>query len=141
MSRQESIAIIGIGCRFPGRVRGPEAFWKLLCDGVDAISEVPADRWNSETFYDQRPGQKGRSISRWMGSVEGIDKFDAGFFGVSPRESECMEPQKRLLLQAAWEALDDGGEVLDTRRGSAAGVFVGISTSDYALLQSTPDNQ
>jgi acyl transferase domain-containing protein/thioesterase domain-containing protein/acyl carrier protein len=141
MSCNEPIAIIGIGCRFPGGARGPEAFWKLLCNGVDAISEVPADRWNADTFYDPRPGQKSKSISRWLGVVDSIDRFDAGFFGVSPREAECMDPQQRMLLQAAWEAVDDGGEVLDPLRGSPAGVFVGISTYDYALLQSTPDNQ
>src|SRR6476646_7040990 len=141
MSRQEPIAIIGIGCRYPGGAHGPEAFWKLLRDGVDAVSEIPGDRWNAETFYDSRPGQKGKSISRWMGSLDAIDRFDAAFFGVSPREAECMDPQQRLLLQTAWEALDDGGEILDVRNGSAAGVFVGISTYDYALLQSTPDNQ
>lgn len=141
MSRQEPIAIIGIGCRYPGGVHGPDAFWKLLRDGVDAVSEVPGDRWNTEAFYDSRPGQKGKSISRWMGSLDSLDRFDAAFFGLSPREAECMDPQQRMLLQTAWEALDDGGEILDARNGSAAGVFVGISTYDYALLQSTPDNQ
>ncbi len=137
----EPIAIIGIGCRFPGGARGPEAFWKLLTDGVDAVSEVPADRWNAETFFDPRAGQKGKSISRWAGTVGAIDRFDAGFFGVSPREAECMDPQQRMLLQAAWEATDDGGVVIDPVRGSGAGVFVGISTYDYALLQSTMGDQ
>ncbi len=141
MSIQGPIAIIGIGCQFPGGVRGPAAFWQLLCDGVDAVSEVPADRWNADTFYDSRPGQKGKSISRWAGTLESIDRFDAGFFGVSPREAECMDPQQRMLLQATWEAIDDGGELLDPSRGSPAGVFVGISTYEYAILQSTIADQ
>ena len=137
----EPIAIIGIGCRFPGGAHGPDAFWKLLSEGVDAVSEIPADRWNAETFFDPRAGQKGKSISRWAGTVGAIDRFDAGFFGVSPREAECMDPQQRMLLQAAWEATDDGGVLLDPVRGSDAGVFVGISTYDYALLQSTVGDQ
>ncbi len=141
MSDHEPIAIIGIGCHFPGSGKGPEAFWRLLCAGTDAVAEVPADRWNADTFYDSRPGQKGKSISRWAGTLESIDRFDAGFFGVSPREAECMDPQQRMLLQATWEAMDDGGELLDPLRGSPAGVFVGISTYEYAILQSTIADQ
>jgi acyl transferase domain-containing protein len=141
MSRNEPIAITGIGCRFPGGAHGAADFWKLLCDGTDAITEVPADLWNAEAFYDPRPGQKGKSVSRWAGVLDSIDRFDAGFFGVSPREAECMDPQQRMLLRAAWEAMDDGGEVLDPVRGSPAGVFVGISTYEYALLQSTVNDQ
>ena len=141
MSHREPIAIIGIGCRFPGGARGPAAFWSLLCDGVDAVSELPSDRWNSGTFFDPRPGQAGKSISRWAGSVGAIDLFDAGFFGVSRREAERMDPQQRMLLQAAWEAIDDGGVVLDPATGAETGVFVGVSTYDYALLQSTVTNQ
>ncbi len=129
----EPIAIIGIGCRFPGGADGPESFWRLLTEGVDAITEIPPDRWNIDGFYDPVPGLIGKSISRWGGFIESIDQFDAGFFGISPREAACMDPQHRLLLQAAWEALEDGG--VKVAGGMPAGVFVGISTNDYAQLQ------
>ena len=129
----EPIAIIGIGCRFPGGADGPESFWRLLAEGVDAITEIPPDRWNIDGFYDPRPGLIGKSISRWGGFIESIDQFDAGFFGISPREAACMDPQHRMLLQAAWEALEDGA--VKVAGGMPAGVFVGISTNDYAQLQ------
>jgi acyl transferase domain-containing protein len=120
------IAIIGIGCRFPGGAHGPDAFWKILRDGVDAITDVPADRWNTEAHYDSTPGRKGKTIARWGGFLDAIDQFDTGFFGVSPREAAYMDPQQRLLLHAAWEALDDGGEPFDAGRGAPVGVFVGF---------------
>ncbi len=132
----EPIAIIGIGCRFPGGVDGPESFWRLLANGVDAISEIPPDRWSIDDFYDPVPGRVGKSISRWGGFIDGIDQFDAGFFGISPREAASMDPQHRLLLMAAWEALEDGG--IQAADGTRAGVFVGISTNDYAQLQFSP---
>jgi acyl transferase domain-containing protein/thioesterase domain-containing protein/acyl carrier protein len=134
------IAIIGIGCRFPGGAHGPDAFWKILRDGVDAITDVPADRWNTEAHYDSTPGRKGKTIARWGGFLDAIDQFDAGFFGVSPREAAFMDPQQRLLLHAAWEALDDGGEPFDAGRGTPVGVFVGICTNDYSLLQCMPND-
>ena len=141
MASREPIAITGIGCRFPGGADGPEAFWKLLRAGVDAITEVPADRWNAEAFYDSQPGRPGKSITRSGGFLDSIDRFDAGFFGISPREAAFMDPQHRLLLQAAWEALDDGGEVIDAGRRASVGVFVGISTGDYGSLQIAPPDQ
>ena len=132
----EPIAIIGIGCRFPGGVNSPQSFWRLLVEGVDAITEIPPDRWNIDQFYDPVPGRVGKSISRWGGFVEAIDQFDAGFFGISPREAASMDPQHRLLLLAAWEALDDAGIPVAGRMPT--GIFVGISTNDYAQLQFTP---
>lgn len=140
MAQSKSIAITGIGCRFPGGADGPGAFWRLLCDRVDAIREVPEDRWNVSSYYDPAPGLKGKSIARWGGFVDGIERFDPGFFGISPREAAFVDPQQRMLLRAAWEALEDGGEAPDALRGSAVGVFVGISTNDYASLQSTPSD-
>jgi acyl transferase domain-containing protein len=135
--QKEPIAIVGIGCRFPGGSHSPQSFWEMLCEGKDAISEVPKDRWNVEAYYDPVPGKPGHSISKWGGFIEGIDRFDAFFFGISPREADWMDPQQRWLLEASAEALEDGGQVLDKLKGSKAGVFVGIATTDYSMLQST----
>jgi acyl carrier protein len=130
----EPLAVIGIGCRFPG-ADGPQAFWRLLCDGVDAIREVPADRWDAASLYDPNPGAAGKMNTRWGGFLERIDAFDAHFFGVAPREAERMDPQQRILLEVAWEALEDAGITADRLAGTQTGVFVGISSSDYALRQ------
>jgi acyl transferase domain-containing protein/phospholipid N-methyltransferase/acyl carrier protein len=130
----EPIAIIGIACRFPGGANNPEAFWQLLRNGVDAISEVPSDRWNGDLFFDPDPATVGKTYSRWGGFVEGIDRFDAQFFGIAPREAAYMDPQQRMLLEICWEAFEDAGRVPDNA-GSETGVFVGISTHDYGDLQ------
>jgi acyl transferase domain-containing protein/thioesterase domain-containing protein/acyl carrier protein len=131
----EPLAIIGIGCRFPGGADSPEAFWKMLCAGTDAISEIPPDRWNINAHYDPVPGRAGKSISKWGGFIRNIDQFDPGFFGISAREADCIDPQQRLLLEASWEAFEDGGQTLEKIHGSRTGVFAGISTTDYAMLQ------
>src|SRR6187549_3928074 len=99
MENHEPIAITGIGCRFPGGASGPGAFWKLLCDGVDAITEIPPDRWNIPAYYNAEPGLPGKTNSRWGGFIDGIDQFDPAFFGISPREAAFMDPQQRLLLE------------------------------------------
>jgi myxalamid-type polyketide synthase MxaB len=134
-SKKEPIAIIGIGCRFSGGANSPEAFWKLLRDGVDAITEVPSDRWNLDNFYDPEGTKPGKIRTRWGGFVDKIDEFDADFFGISPREASCMDPQQRLLLEVAWEALEDRGQVPENLAGSKTGVFIGISSSDYHDIQ------
>jgi acyl transferase domain-containing protein len=134
-SKKEPIAIIGIGCRFPGSANNPEAFWKLLRDSVDAITEVPEDRWNLDNFYDPGGTKPGKIRTRWGGFVDKIDEFDGEFFGISPREASCMDPQQRLLLEVAWEALEDGGQVPENLAGSKTGVFIGISSSDYYDIQ------
>jgi len=131
----EPLAIIGIGCRFPGGSDSPQAFWDMLCAGTDAIREIPPERWSISAHYDPVPGRDGKSISRWGGFVENIDRFDPGFFGISAREADSIDPQQRLLLETSWEAFEDAGQTLDNLRGSSTGVFVGISTSDYAGLQ------
>jgi len=136
--RKDDIAIIGIGCRFPGGADGPTRFWEMLLAGVDAIAEVPRERWDVNAFYDSRAGMPGKTVARRGGFIEGIDLFDAEFFGISPREAELMDPQQRLLVEAAWEAIEDGGVLLD-REAAGTGVFVGISTNDYSLLQSSID--
>jgi len=133
----EPLAVIGLGCRLPGGADTPEAFWRLLRDGVDAITEVPSERWDAAGLYDPDYAVPGKMNSRWGGFLRGVDRFDAGFFGISPREAARMDPQQRLLLEVAWEALEDAGQPLEKVSGSAAGVFVGIhsQSSEYCWLQ------
>lgn len=130
----DAIAIVGIGCRFPG-ANGPDEFWKLLLEGRDAITTVPADRWDADAFYDADPQTPGKMHTREAGFIDNIDAFDAPFFGVSPREAERMDPQQRLVLETAWHALEDAGIRPDKLAGSDTGVFIGISTSDYGQFQ------
>ncbi|MCI0394342.1 MAG: polyketide synthase dehydratase domain-containing protein [Chloroflexi bacterium] len=129
----EPVAIIGLGCRFPGAANVP-AFWQLLCSGTDAISLVPADRWDGAAFYDPDPAVPGKISSRWGGFLEEIDGFDAAFFKISPREAIQIDPQQRLLLEVAWEALEDAGQVAEQLAGQPVGVFVGIMSNDYGEI-------
>src|SRR4051812_1534925 len=141
--RAEPIAIVGIGCRFPGGASSPAAFWRLLKDGVDAVSEVPADRWDAGALYHPDPEVPGKASTRWGAFLDRLADFDAAFFGISPREAVRMDPQQRLLLEVAWEALEDAGQPIERLAGRQAGVFVGIHSlsSDYYLRQaaSLPD--
>ena len=130
----EPIAIVGLGCRFPG-APDPDAFWRLLRAGGDAIREVPADRWDARAFYDPDPATPGTTTTRFGGFLPGIDEFEPSFFCISPREASHMDPQQRLLLEVTWEALENAGIAPQSLYGTATGVFVGISTSDYAGLQ------
>src|SRR5438105_4529558 len=93
-----AVAIIGIGCRFPGKADTPRRFWTLLCDGVDAITAIPRERFDVDAVFDPAPGRPGKTYARRAGLVDGIDRFDAGFFGISPREASRIDPQQRLLL-------------------------------------------
>ena len=135
---KDRIAIIGIGCRFPGGINHPDALWKLLVEGREAVGEIPADRWNIGRFYDAEPGLAGKSVAKRGGFVEGLEQFDPQFFGISPREAPYVDPQHRLLLETAWEAIEDAGIVLDFAKGTDIGVFVGISHNDYQIIQGTP---
>jgi len=132
-AEREPLAIVGIGCRFPG-ASGPEAFWRLLCDGVDAIREVPPERWDARLYYSPAAGAAGRMNTRWGGFLDDVDRFDASFFGIGSREAVHMDPQQRLLLEVTWEALEDAGLPPSGLAGSRTGVFVGIGSSDYAAL-------
>jgi acyl transferase domain-containing protein/glutamate-1-semialdehyde aminotransferase/acyl-CoA synthetase (AMP-forming)/AMP-acid ligase II len=132
-SHDDRCAIVGISCRFPGAA-DPRRFWTLLADGVDAITEVPSSRWDTGRFYDPTP-RAGRMSTRWGGFVDDVDRFDAEFFSITPREAACADPQHRLLLELAWEALQDAGIPSKQLAGSRTGVFIGISSSDYAHLQ------
>ena len=131
----EPIAIIGIGCHFPGEATSPQAFWAMLCAGVDATREVPGERWEVRKFYDPNLNKSGKMNALRGGYLGRIDQFDAHFFGISPREAIWLDPQQRLLLQVAWEALEDGGQVAERLVGSDTGVFIGGFTLDYQLLQ------
>src|SRR5262245_34934984 len=126
---REPIAIIGMGCRFPGGVRSPEAFWRLLASGTDAITEVPRARWDVEALYDPDPDVPGKMYTRHGGFLDDVEGFDAQFFGVSPLDAANMDPQQRLLLEVAWEAFEDAGVVPD--RTPRTGVYVGEFLDDY----------
>ena len=132
---REPIAVVGLGCRVPGGGDDPASFWRLMHEGVDAITPVPADRWDHEAFYDPDPGAPGRIATHSGGFLPTIDTFDAALFGIAPREAEGMDPQQRLLLEVTWEALEHAGHAPDRLQESATGVYVGVCSSDYAYLQ------
>ncbi len=133
VSPPEPIAIIGIGCRYPGGVNSPATFWQLLCQEIDAITDMPADsiRFDVGAFYHPTPATPGKVITKKGGFLEHLDQFDAHFFGISPREADRLDPQQRLLLEVAWEALEDAGLVPPKLAGSQTGVFIGMWTNDY----------
>ncbi|BBY38207.1 putative polyketide synthase [Mycobacterium mantenii] len=132
----EPIAIVAVSCRFPG-APDPEAFWDLLSGGVDAIREVPEDRFDIDEFYDADPDAPGKTYTRFGGFLDGIDGFDPEFFGISPREAVWIEPQQRLMLETAWESLERAGYSPGALRGSRTGVFVGVAANEYAHLLSS----
>ncbi|MDT5170558.1 MAG: hypothetical protein QOD02_3893, partial [Mycobacterium sp.] len=131
----EPIAIVAVSCRFPG-APDPEAFWEVLSGGINAIREVPEDRFDIDEFYDPDPDAPGKIYSRLGGFLEGIDGFDPEFFGISPREAVWIEPQQRLMLEMAWEGLERAGYSPAALRGSRTGIFVGVAANEYAHLLS-----
>jgi len=135
----EPIALIGAGCRFPGAT-GIEAYWDFLERGGDAVREVPPDRWRVDEHFDPDPGRVGKIYTRSAGFIDGIDQFDAEFFGISPREAMVTDPQHRLLLEVAWEALENAAIVPATLRGSRTGIYVGIMGQDYGRLTREPES-
>lgn len=140
--RNEPLAIVGVGCRFPGGAGSPQRFWQLLCAGVDAIREVPRERWDLRKFYDADPDRPAKSVAREGGFLlEDLRLFDAAFFGISAREAEQMDPQQRLLLEATWEAIEDGGLVADALRFGKTGVFIGGFCLDTKMLRFSPLNR
>jgi len=136
----EPIAIVGVGCRFPAGpgqpdAASPEAFWQLLTGGVDAVGEVPPSRWPLEHYYDPTPGTPGKMHCRHGGFLAAIDQFDPASFGLSPKEAAAMDPQHRLLLEVAAEALESAALAPTQLRGTRAGVYLGLCTTDYVWRQ------
>jgi len=131
--RREPIAVIGMGCRFPGGADSPLKFWELLDSGRDAIRDVPGDRWDIDAVYDPDPDAPARMSVRTGGFLDAVSGFDAPFFGIAPREAMSMDPQQRLLLEVAWEALEHAGLSAEQLAGTQTGVFVGVCNSDHFL--------
>ncbi|MDB9526156.1 type I polyketide synthase [Oscillatoria sp. CS-180] len=130
-SKTEPIAIVGMGCRFPGEATQPEAFWQLLENGQDAVREIPGDRWDVDAYYSPSRETTGKIYTRSGAFLNQVDEFDAAFFGISPREAVKLDPQQRLLLEVCWEALERAGQAPQELTGSRTGVFVGIGQNDY----------
>ena len=140
-SFDEPVAVIGLGCRFPGEIAGPEAFWRFLCDGRSAVGEVPSGRWAA--FDDGSPEVAAvlSGTTRWGSFLGDVDAFDAEFFEVSPREAARMDPQQRLLLEVVHEALEHAGVAVDSLRHTQTGVFAGACLGEYGYLASTDLSQ
>ncbi|MDI5965470.1 non-ribosomal peptide synthetase/type I polyketide synthase [Streptantibioticus silvisoli] len=132
---QDRIAIIGIGCRFPGGARDHRSFWRNLIEGRDCVTPTPADRYDVATLASRDPAKPGRLVGGRGGYIDGVAEFDPEFFGISPREAAHMDPQQRKLLEVAWEALEDGGQLPGRLAGCEVGVYMGAFTLDYKILQ------
>ncbi|MCP5420384.1 MAG: SDR family NAD(P)-dependent oxidoreductase [Gammaproteobacteria bacterium] len=132
---REPIAVIGLGCRVPGGGHDAESFWQLMKDGVDAISRVPTERWDIDAYFDPDPAVPGKIATSEGGFIGAVDHFDPGFFGIAPREAQGMDPQQRLMLEVAWEALENAGQAPDRLGSSNTGVYLGVCSADYTYLQ------
>ncbi|NES79642.1 MULTISPECIES: type I polyketide synthase [unclassified Okeania] len=133
---KEPIAIIGIGCRYPGGASTPETFWNLLQQGVDAITEIPKDRWNIDDYYDPDPETPGKIYTRYGGFIGQLQEFDSSFFGISAKEANYLDPQQRLLLEVVWESLENAAVNPQKLAKTQTGVFLGIGGSDYTQIAS-----
>ncbi|AOW98937.1 hypothetical protein BJP34_05265 [Moorena producens PAL-8-15-08-1] len=138
-SSKEPIAIIGMGCRFPGGADNPESFWNLLSQGIDAISEIPSERWNIEQYYDPNPETPGKMYTRYGGFVGQLQEFDSHFFNIAPIEAISLDPQQRLLLEVSWEALEHAAIAPQQLAKTQTGVFMGICSNDYSQRLTSRD--
>ena len=138
-SKREPIAIIGMSCRFPGGANSPEAYWHLLHNGIDAVTEIPSSRQSMQEYINSATNSIDGHAKWYGGFVDGIDQFDAQFFGLAPREAMLMDPQQRMVLELSWEALERAGQAPDKLKGSRTGIFIGITTNDYAQLMLAGD--
>src|ERR1700739_2417272 len=128
------IAVIGMACRLPGGIDSPERLWGALLRGDDLITEVPADRWDADEYYDPEPGVPGRSVCKWGGFLDDVAGFDSEFFGINEREAIALDPQHRLLLETSWEAMGHSVLTPEMVTDSLTGVFVGLTHFDYQLV-------
>ena len=129
----EPIAIVGMACRFPGGATDPESYWRLLLSGRDAITQIPGSRWDLDAWYDDDRSAPGKMYVRHGGFLDDVDRFDAAFFNITPREARELDPQQRLLLETAWEALERAGIAPDALRGAPVAYYLGTRGSDYFI--------
>jgi polyketide synthase 12 len=134
---EDAIAVVGMSCRYPGSCHSMSEFWSFLLTHKDGVLPVRPDRWDTAIYLSEKRDIKdpGKMVSPNVGSYDEMDKFDPKFFGISPREAERMDPQQRLMLECSWEALEDAGIPPDSLAQKSVGVFVGISYSDYQMMQ------
>jgi polyketide synthase 5 len=128
------VAVVGMACRLPGNIHSPDQFWNALLRGDDLVTEIPADRWDADDYYDPEPGAPGRSASRWGAFLDDVGDFDSEFFGIDEKEAAALDPQHRLLLENSWEAMENAGLTPESLRESLTGVFMGLTRSDYQLV-------
>ena len=130
------IAVVGMACRLPGGIDSPGKLWDALLRGDDLVTEIPRDRWDLDELYDPEAGVAGRSVSKWGAFLDDVTGFDPDFFGINEREATAMDPQHRVLLETAWEAVEHAGRTPSSMAGTATGVFIGMSHDDYAMVTS-----
>lgn len=132
-TRVTPVAVIGMGCRLPGGIDSPDRLWEALLRGDDLVTEIPADRWDIDEYYDPEPGVPGRTDCKWGAYLDNVGDFDPEFFGIGEKEAIAIDPQHRLLLETSWEAMEHGG-LTPNQMASRTGVFVGLVHTDYILV-------
>ena len=130
------IAVVGMACRLPGGIDSVHKLWEALLRGDDLVTEIPGDRWDADDLYDPEKGVSGRSVSKWGAFLDDVTGFDPDFFGINEREATAMDPQHRVLLETAFEAVEQSGRTPASMAGTSTGVFIGMSHDDYAMVTS-----